>query len=205
VALNFSSYDTNLCLNDGRFRESGGIGYVEKPLSLLGGGPPSPKRLKIRILSGSCLPKPIVVEDDATASKGGDRNSSSIDGGGSSSSTSMDPMVILELHDVQVSLREQVKFVATTHKVKCVNHNGFCPIFHDKGREFVVENPDVAMLVFRVNDCDVKSTERNTIACASIPISCLRRGYRSVQLFNEDNTRQGPFLFATLLVYVQYS
>lgn len=207
VALNFSNpHDTNLSLNDGRFRESGGVGYVEKPPSLLGGTPPTPKRLKVRILSGSCLPKPILVEEDGTV---GDVGSSTTDGNGSTSSSSssigMDPMVVLELHDVQISLREQVRFVATTHKVRCVNQNGFCPIFQDKGKEFVVENSDVAMLVFRVIDCDVKSTEKNKIACASIPISCLRRGYRSVQLFNEDNTRQGPYLFATLLVYIQYS
>lgn len=196
-----SSHDTNLCLNDGRFRESGGIGYVEKPASLLGGKPPAPRRLKIRIVSGSCLPKPIVVEEDSSTA---DRSGTGTDTDGSSS-TGMDPMVILELHDVQVSLREQVRFVTTAHQVKCINENGFCPIFQDKGREFVVENSDVAMVVFRVVDRHIESPERNKIADASIPVSCLRRGYRSVQLFDEDNTRQGPYLFATLLVYIQYS
>ena len=38
------------------------------------------------------------------------------------------------------------------------------------------------------------------IAGASIPISCLRRGIRSVKLFDANNTRSGAFDFASLLV-----
>ena len=41
------------------------------------------------------------------------------------------------------------------------------------------------------------------VAGASIPISCLRRGIRSVKLFDANNTRSGPFDFASLLVDIK--
>ena len=41
------------------------------------------------------------------------------------------------------------------------------------------------------------------IASSSVPVSCIRQGYRSVKLFDEKNTRSGPFDFASLLIEVR--
>ena len=56
VALNFQTNDSNLFLNDGRFRQNGGCGYVLKPPSLSGGKKRDSMKIQIRVLSGSCLP-----------------------------------------------------------------------------------------------------------------------------------------------------
>jgi hypothetical protein len=58
VALNFQTSDTALILNDGRFRQNGECGYVLKPRGLLQGPLPTPMKIKVRILCGSCIPKP---------------------------------------------------------------------------------------------------------------------------------------------------
>ena len=67
VALNFQTVDAPLLLNDGRFRENGGCGYVLKSTSLIELQEPIsefneessvPVQLSVRVLSGSCLPKP---------------------------------------------------------------------------------------------------------------------------------------------------
>jgi hypothetical protein len=40
----------------------------------------------------------------------------------------------------------------------------------------------------------------NIVGSASIPISCVREGYRSVNLFDSNNKRNGPYECASLLV-----
>ena len=54
------------------------------------------------------------------------------------------------------------------------------------------------MLMFQVMD-----VELGLLGMAAIPVNCLRRGYRSVQLYDKDCTREGAHAFATLLVYLQ--
>jgi phosphatidylinositol phospholipase C, delta len=190
--INFNAslaVDCNIGLNAGMFQQMGCTGYIQKPPSLLDEQEKPPlKKLKIRILSGSCLPSPIIQKKDETAATDNDilRQTS----------------VCLELHDIEITgNRKQEKLVSTTHKVKCLGDNGkgFAPIFHDKGTDFVVQTPDVAMLLFQVTNAD-----SGVVGMAAIPVSCLRRGYRSVHLYSKDGTRHGPYAFATLLVYLQY-
>jgi phosphatidylinositol phospholipase C delta len=188
VNINFhSTMDRNMALNDGMFRQMGGIGYIAKPPHIVGEAEKPPlKRLKVRILSGSCLQRPSRTQNDDKGDEEVVRK----------------PYVVLELHDVQVStVRDQEKFEVSSHKVKCAadSSNGFAPLFHDKGKDFVVETPDVAMLMFQAMDTDL-----GLLGMAAIPVSCLRRGYRSVQLYDKDCTREGAHAFATLLVYLQH-
>ena len=184
AALHVQNHGTELAMNDGFFRQTGGIGYIEKPQWLLGKGErPKPTTIKIRILSGSCIPKAFdgdkdVQTDDTSIEK---------------------PRVTLELHDVILRAGFGERFKISKHKVECGNQNYFSPIFEDKGKKFVVETPDVAMLVFRVEQDTDKGTVLSTTA---IPVSCLRRGYRSVQLYDSNNTRLGRFASATLLVFL---
>lgn len=184
ASLNFHSDDTALAINDGFFRQTGGIGYLEKPRWLLGEGEkPKATSIKIRILSGSCLPKPFVGDSDG-----------SID-----DSSFTNPRVIVELHDVHVRSGHGERFKISKHKVNCANKNGFFPIFEDQGKKFPVGSPDVAMLVFRVEQ---DSSSGKVISTTAVPVSCVRKGYRSVQLYDVDNTRRGHFASASLLVYV---
>lgn len=185
TSLRFQQPDTDLAVNDGLFRQIGGMGYLEKPKWLLGEGDrPDPMRLKIRVISGSCIPKLYAAANDASSTS----LDSSIDS----------PFVILELHDVVFEgANEQLSI--TKHNVKCGNGNGFYPIFDDMGKQFEVETPDVATLVFRIK----KNSERGKdVSTTAVPVSCLRRGYRSVQLYDTDNTRHGRFASAALMVFI---
>jgi phosphatidylinositol phospholipase C delta len=180
VALNFQTSDLNLALNDGRFRQFGNCGYVEKPKSIMGFEKPKSKKITIRILSGSCLPKPK----------------------GEKTGEHIDPFVKLELHDVRVTKRGKEQFYTQAHVTKCADNNGYSPVWSDESKEFVAENPGVAMLVFRLIDEDIGVNDQ--IASAAIPVSCLRKGFRSIQLRDPRNSRLGPFHYATLLVHIVF-
>ena len=182
VALNFQTPDPPLRINDGRFRENGNCGYVLKPAALMSrddlSEPPLPTKVSIRILSGSCLPKPK----------------------GQVSGDCIDPFVKITVFDV----KNEEKEVMTTYSTSIVQKNGYFPIWHNVGNKdrfnFIIENSAVAVLQLEVYTKGDLSQSDEFIANAAIPISCLRQGYRSVQLFDENNTRTGPFDFASLLI-----
>jgi phosphatidylinositol phospholipase C delta len=182
VALNFQTHDTPLHLNDGRFRQAGGCGYVLKPASVMGVGPAAkPKTVHIRVLSGHCLPKPK----------------------GEKVGETIDPYVKVELHDVGLSeTTGKEEYYSADHRTSVVYNNGFCPVWEDSGEVFRVQNPDVAMLLFKMVDEDIVSDDK--IACSAIPVSCLRPGYRSIPLYDHHNTRTGPFQYATLVVKIDF-
>jgi len=60
VAINLQTSDYARRLNDGRFRENGGCGYVLKPPSINGAdnSPPQLFVIHLKVLAGYCLPKP---------------------------------------------------------------------------------------------------------------------------------------------------
>lgn len=192
VALNFQTNDAALRLNDGRFRENGGCGYVLKPGSMMEqlleqqhpSSPTSPSRLaapppvklSIRILSGSCLPKP---KEQKTGE-------------------CIDPYVKVSVYDVKNGDRDAV----TTFQTSVAYKNGFFPIWNDHKFTFTIENWPVAMLQLSVFDKDVATTD-NFLASASIPLTCLRKGLRSVKLFDATNKRSGAFDFSSLLIEVK--
>ena len=179
VALNFQTHDANLLLNDGRFRQFGNCGYVLKPKSVTGGEAPSPINVKIKVLGGSCLPKP----------------------NGEKIGEAIDPYVKVELHDVKIRNNGKEQYYTEASMTKTVNDNGFCPVWEHKGKQFNVVNTDVAMLLFQMVDEDIGLGDK--IASAAIPVSCLRQGFRSVQLYDHHNSRVGPFHYATLLVHIE--
>jgi hypothetical protein len=178
VALNFQTHDTNLALNDGRFRQAGGCGYVAKPKSVMGDGQPEGLSIKIRVLCASCLPKP-------NGDKAGEK---------------IDPYVVIELHDMKIR-RGKEEYYSSSHKTNAIRDNGLCPIWNDEGHQFNVHHNEVAMIVFKIVDQDVIGDDK--IACAAIPTGSLRQGFRSVQLYNYRNTQTGPFKMANLLVHIQ--
>lgn len=180
VALNFQTPDPPLKINDGRFRQNGNCGYVLKPSSIMmkDSQTAMPTKLSVRILSGSCLPKPK----------------------GQRSGECIDPYVKVSVHDV----KNEEKDACTTFSTTTVQNNGYFPIWHNatsKDRfSFIIESGAVAMLQLEVYTKGDIGQSDEFIANAAIPVSCLRQGYRSVQLFDENNTRTGPFDFASLLI-----
>ena len=219
VALNFQTSETPpLRINDGRFRENGGCGYVLKPPGLLGGGGGGggqgererepPRRhmastavgLTVRVLTGSCLPKPkgrrtgecidpyVRVEvfdadpDPMIAGGGGAGIGGGIGGGGAGGG------------DV----------VRTAYQTSPAGRNGFFPIWDQEDFNFDVGNGDVAVLQLTVWERkEGPGRSPDFIASASIPLTCLRQGYRSVRLYDANNTQSGAFDFASLLIKVQ--
>ena len=182
VALNFQTPDTSLLLNDGRFRQAGGSGYVLKPDSVLGLPKPKPLSVKISILAGNCLPKPM----------------------GGKAGEVIDPYVRVELHDVADKGGKE-EYVGDIWSSPTVTNNGFCPTWQQASRVFNVQHPDVAMFLFQVLDDDGMLNE--AVGSCAIPMSCLRSGTRSVPLYNghNSNSRGGAFDFATLLIRVDFT
>lgn len=145
VALNFQTHDAAMVLNDGRFRENGGCGYILKPGHLLGPTDESQIAdeeivLSIRVLSGTCLPKP-------KAEKVGEI---------------IDPYVVIRVHDVVLdsesalmtgSLRKDLLDRAEG-KTDHVLDNGYCPQWNSGEYSFTVKSPAVAMISFYVVDSD---------------------------------------------------
>jgi phosphatidylinositol phospholipase C delta len=182
VALNFQTPDPPLKLNDGRFRENGNCGYVLKPSALMMkddfSQTATPVKVSIRIVSGSCLPKPK----------------------GQRSGDCIDPYVKVSVYDV----KNEEKDTCTTFSTTVVQNNGYFPIwFNNTGKNkfsFIIESGAVAMMHIEVYDKGDIGQSDEFIANVAIPISCLRQGYRNVQLFDTNNTRTGPFDFASLLI-----
>lgn len=184
VALNFQTPDPPLKLNDGRFRENGNCGYVLKPSTLMMkddfSSSSMPVKLSIRILSGSCLPKP-------KGTRAGDF---------------IHPYVKVFCYDI----KNEEKETCTTFQTGTVPYNGYTPIWVNAGKDkfdFIIESGAVAMLHLEVYSKGDIGQSDEFIADSAIPISCLRQGYRNVQLFDSNNTRSGPFDFASLLIEVK--
>uniref|UniRef100_A0A7S1URX7 Phosphoinositide phospholipase C n=1 Tax=Grammatophora oceanica TaxID=210454 RepID=A0A7S1URX7_9STRA len=183
VALNFQTADTPLLLNDGRYLQNGGSGYVLKPKSVMSSSSSTnPVTLRIRVLSGYCLPKPK----------------------GAKTGETIDPYVTISIHDVikkDGGAREAHK--ETSYNTETVDDNGFCPVWAETTFfTHQVQTPDVAMVKFSVNEADLGIDDQ--VADAVIPINCLRSGYRSILLHDKYGNRSGPFAFATLLVEIQF-
>lgn len=152
-------------------RDTGGIDPTSQPVKVL-----------LRILSGSCLPKPK----------------------GAKSGEMIDPYVSMTLHDVlEEKETGRLSYTTTTHTTKTVQDNGFCPVWNEsKATELLVHSPQVAMLHFALNESDVGNIQYDRVAYAAIPIQRLRTGYRSVPLFGSNGHRTGPFSSASLLVHI---
>lgn len=176
VALNFQTEDAFLRLNDGRFRENGNCGYVLKPTSLMTkrlNTSLRPATLSIRVLSGSCLPKP-----------NGLRNGDCID-----------PYVKVAVYDVVGGEKETI----VQQQTIAIPQNGFFPIWNQEPFTFTVESWSIAMIQVTVYD----KLKEEFIASSSAPLSCLRNGVRSLKLYDASNTRSGAFDFASLLLDIK--
>lgn len=185
VSMNFIR-NKFMLLNDGRFRENGGQGYVLKPEYLCSSKKSAggnldcthPRKLSIRILSGFCLPK--------SAEK--------------KSSSSINPFVRVTLYDASpASLLPSPAF-----KTQVCEGNGLSPVWNtQEAASFSCLNPSVGMVLFAVYDhCDVTKTDL-FIGASAMPVSCIREGYRCVSLFDSNNARSGAMKYASLFIKVK--
>jgi phosphatidylinositol phospholipase C delta len=177
---NIQTTDEAILINDGRFRETGGVSYVLKPSILMvkEEHEPHTMHLEIKILSGSCLPKPK----------------------GLSRGECIDPYVKISLFDCH-----EGKEVNSSQTTETLFKNGFSPIWNfETSYQLDVKNTCVAVIKFLMWNKNSLLKDGKIIASASVPISCMRQGIRSVQLFNKNMTRSGAFEFASLLVVVKF-
>ncbi|KAK6026270.1 C2 domain protein, partial [Ostertagia ostertagi] len=133
-----------LKIQEGRFSENGGCGYVLKPpimnedLFVVGEKPPTtPQILHLRVLSGQQLPRP--------------RNSNA-------KGDSSDPFVVIEIFGIPGLCRG-------------ANENGHNPSF-DESFQFQVSVPELALVRFLVLDDDFIGDD--FIGQYTIPFECLQ-------------------------------
>ncbi len=176
VALNYGTFDDHLLKADGRFRRNGSSGYTLKPefLRLDDSIKEKPESWKINVLCGSYLPSP-----DSKRYHSG--------------SSFINPFVKIHIYGGDQGKRKG------EHTTKVVEKNGLNPVFDDlMGVIFKATNPSLAIITFTVWNKTEDGEE--FIAASSMPVSCIREGYRSVPLFDKQNTRAGAFAYACLLV-----
>jgi hypothetical protein len=136
---------------------------------------PGKLKLKIKVLAGSCLPKPY----------------------GETSGEVISPYVMIRLHDI---IENQLKL--DERKTHTVQDNGYCPQWvGGKEFSFQVDSPGVAMLQFTVLNSDEGFID-DIICRTAIPVRCLREGVRSVH-FYDRNSQWGTLSLARLLVQVK--
>ena len=182
VALNFQTVDEPLRINHGRFLQCGNDGYVPRPKSqFLIDGKIIPRDrkvfLKIRILGGTRLPKPAGVHSLGDFALN----------------------VKVTLFDVIID-RNGSRGISKSFKTsKAVRGNSLNPIWGDDFFEYVIERKSVAMLSLEVHNND----DESIVAHSSIPISCLRNGFRSIKLFDNSNKSHGIIAFASILVQIE--
>lgn len=179
VALNYQTPGLMMDLNQGKFLENGGCGYVLKPAvmreeiayfnpstkDVIPGV--SPQILQIKVISGQQFPKP-----KGSTAKG----------------DVIDPFVTIEVFGIPADIAQD--------RTRTVPHNGFNPVF-DETFEFHINLPDLALVRFVVQDDDFIGD--GFIGQYTIPLNCIQPGFRHVRLLSS----QGEELeSATLFVHV---
>ncbi|CAH0547497.1 unnamed protein product [Brassicogethes aeneus] len=178
VALNYQTGDKPMQLNQAKFRDNGYCGYLLKPDFMLNPDfDPHDKSTMGDV-------KPMTVSIRIIAGRHLCRSKKS----------TASPYVEVEL--LGASFDSGVKKVT-----KKIVDNGFNPRWNDETCEFVVANPDFALLRFQVQDEDIFG-EPIFIGQATYPITCVRTGYRSVWLKNEFSE---DLELASLLIHIQIS
>lgn len=174
VALKFGDSVATV-LSDGLFRQQNGVGYVLMAQAQSS----TPISLFVRVLGGKCLPNQQVQNGNSTGNNG----------------KSQEISVAVTLYDVT----SDNHVYQDVHKTESVEDgNRFAPVWKDRGKQFAVEQPHVAMVLFQV------LISNEVLASAAIPVSCLRKGYRSIQFFDDNNCRTGALRYASLLVHIEY-
>ncbi|XP_041340435.1 1-phosphatidylinositol 4,5-bisphosphate phosphodiesterase zeta-1 [Pyrgilauda ruficollis] len=179
VALNFQTPGTHMELQDGKFLDNGGCGYVLKPEFLRDRnttftprnvGPYSrPMSLSIRLISGHQLPPSAM-----------------------SKTNKADPLVEIEIYGVP---EDQTK-----KRSSVVKSNALCPKWNETF-SFNIQVPELAMIRFCVED-EVSLVNKEFLGQYTLPVMSLNTGYRNIPLISKDGIKlESASLFAHVWYY----
>ncbi|XP_069705945.1 1-phosphatidylinositol 4,5-bisphosphate phosphodiesterase zeta-1 [Phaenicophaeus curvirostris] len=178
VALNFQTLGLQMELQNGKFLDNGGCGYILKPEFLRNcnstftpqnvGINSNPMSLSIKVICGHQLPP------------------SSL-----SKSNKADPLVQVEIYGVP---QDQAK-----QKTSVVRSNALSPKW-DEYFFFTIQVPELALIRFCVED-EVSLVSNEFLGQYTLPVMSLRRGYCSIPLLSKDGGNLKP---ASLFVHVWY-
>lgn len=153
VALNWQCNDSALAINQARFLNNGGRGYVLKSMI-----PESEQAgtLQIQILSAFLLPKPdkTIISDV------------------------IDPYCTLKVYDTVFGGDDEC--CSFKHETKGVKSNGFTPSWQETVT-VPIRNRQLAVMNFKIYDRD-RASDDEVIGYHSVPVSLLRPGLRSLHL-----------------------
>ncbi|XP_054887022.1 1-phosphatidylinositol 4,5-bisphosphate phosphodiesterase zeta-1-like isoform X2 [Poeciliopsis prolifica] len=176
VALNFQYPGLSMDLNNGRFQDNGGCGYVLKPAVLMSSersfDPTTsyrylkPTQLVLKVISGSNLP---VIKSRNT----------------------LDPFVRVEIHGIAFDSRSK-----STHIVK---NNSLTPHW-DTDMNFSITVPELCLIRFCVRD-QMTLFKSEFVGQYTMPFTSLKKGYRWVPLLSRQGYSLDP---ASLFVLVSY-
>ncbi|XP_019690168.1 1-phosphatidylinositol 4,5-bisphosphate phosphodiesterase zeta-1 isoform X3 [Felis catus] len=178
VALNFQTPGLPMDLQNGKFLDNGGSGYILKPQFLRDiktqfnpNKPPNqsdPVTLTIRLISGIQLPP-----------------------SNHSSSNKADALVILELFGVP---NDQTK-----QQTRVIKRNAFSPRWNETFT-FIIQVPELALMRFVVESQGL-ITGNEFLGQYTLPVLSMNKGYRRVPLFSKMGESLEP---ASLFVYIWY-
>ncbi|KAG8513793.1 1-phosphatidylinositol 4,5-bisphosphate phosphodiesterase zeta-1, partial [Galemys pyrenaicus] len=178
VALNFQTPGLPMDLQNGKFLDNGGSGYILKPeflRNIESNFDPNkapidsnPVTLTIRLISGVQLPP-----------------------SNYSSSNKADTLVIIEIYGVP---NDQMK-----QQTRVIKRNAFSPKWNETFT-FVIEVPELALIRFVVENQNF-ITENEFLGQYTLPVLCMNKGYRRVPLFSKMGESLEP---ASLFIYVWY-
>uniref|UniRef100_A0A8C9Q865 Phosphoinositide phospholipase C n=1 Tax=Spermophilus dauricus TaxID=99837 RepID=A0A8C9Q865_SPEDA len=176
VALNFQTPGLPMDLQNGKFLDNGGCGYILKPQFLRDAKSsfnPSkirdsnPLTLTIRLISGIQLPL------------------------GNSSSNKIDTLVIVEVFGVP---NDHVK-----QQTRVVKKNAFSPRWNETFT-FIIQVPELALIRFVVETQSLL-TGNEFLGQYTLPVLCMDKGYRRIPLCSKTGESLEP---ASLFVYIWY-
>ncbi|XP_062990591.1 1-phosphatidylinositol 4,5-bisphosphate phosphodiesterase zeta-1 [Elgaria multicarinata webbii] len=178
VALNFQTAGVQMDLQNGKFLENGGCGYILKPEYLRNRetqftpytitANTQPVVLTIKLISGHQLPPSNL-----------------------SRSNKADPLVVVEIYGVPEDQTKQHSCV--------VKGNALCPRWNETFT-FNVQVPELALIRFVVED-QLSLTSNDFLGQYTLPLLSMSKGYRQVPLFSKLGVSLRP---ASLFVHIWY-
>ncbi|XP_025891352.1 1-phosphatidylinositol 4,5-bisphosphate phosphodiesterase zeta-1 [Nothoprocta perdicaria] len=178
VALNFQTPGLPMELQNGKFLDNGGCGYILKPAFLRKlnstfnphkvAGESTPVALSIRLISGHQLPRSNL-----------------------SKSNKADPLVQIEIYGVP---EDQTKKQSSVAKSNALN-----PRWNETFT-FTVQVPELALIRFNVED-QISLTGNEFLGQYTLPVQSLSKGYRNIPLYSKAGDSLEP---ASLFVYIWY-
>lgn len=177
VALNYQTGDLPYHVNFGKFLENGKCGYVLKPEHMIcdaNAGLAPAQSPGVRLIINILAANHLPKP------------------GGAQKGEIIDPFVVIYMSGPFAADNAEAK-------TRTINDNGFNPVWNQTFT-FDVRYPDLTYLTFHVNDEDVISHE--FIAFASLPVSCVRPGLRTLKLYNVVGRAEQDFEFSSLFLRV---